>query len=479
MPHPAATTFEFLAHHAATAPARPALVVGDDTYTCARFHADAMRFSWALAELGVSRGQRVLVSHPCLYVEWLLLIACENVGAVSASYPSPAALAATRTHERADFVFADVAPPPGSRRAAFTQVDRRWIETVRGRSVHEVRDHPRVALGPDEAQRLTHSSGTTGAPKAMLLRRGAQEAKLEILRQSTGLTSAARILVTLPFTVNSAYLLATLCLRQGALVVAAPVAAAVRAHGITYFEVLPITLHSMLEQLPHDFVKPPQLAVKVIGAPLPARLRERALTLLCTDISCRYAANEAWPIVLDMGADGVGAVFPGVDVRILDARGEPVAAGDTGRIAVRSPWMVDGYLDDPAATRAHFRDGWFLTGDLGRLQAGHRLRLVGRSDELLNQGGLKIEPGAIEERIRAIAGVIDAAATSVPAEGAIDDLCVAVVLDRGVDVATIAPQVEAAAPGWHRLRLHRMPALPAGAFGKLDRAALRRFFAAA
>jgi acyl-coenzyme A synthetase/AMP-(fatty) acid ligase len=471
-----ATTFDFLELHAAADPARAALVAGGESFAFGRFHADAMRFSQALARLGVSRGQLVLVSHRSLYVEWLLLIACENVGAISASYPTADAIAATPTRERADFVFADAAPPGAGGRAVFTLVDRGWLDAVFGQSLHEVRDHPRVTLGPDEAQRLTHSSGTTGAPKAMLLRRGAQEAKLAIHHHVGGHSRQTRLLVALPFLVNSTYLLATLCLRLGALVVAAPLQAAVRTHGVTYFEVLPIALQQMLGQLAPDFVKPSRLAVKVIGAPLTRRLRELALESLCTEISSRYAANEAWPIVPDMNVDRTGTLYPGVEARILDDRGAQVAMGEAGRVAVRSPTMVEGYVDDAAATRAHFRDGWFITGDLGRLLPGRRLQLDGRGDDVLNQGGVKIHSGGIESSIRAIRGVADAAATSVSANGPIDDLCVALVLDRGVDVAGVLPQIEAAASGWRQLLLRVVPAMPATPLGKLDRAALRRLF---
>ena len=475
---PAATTFEFLEYHAAVNPARTALIMGDESITFEQFHADAMRFSWAFAEWGVSRGQLVLVSHPSLYVEWLLLIACENVGAISASYPSADAIASTRTRERADFVFADSASPTGGGQAVLRMIDDGSLETVFGRSLNDVRDHPRMLLGPDEAQRLTHSSGTSSSPRAMLLRRGAQEAKLRIHRRAAGHSSETRLLVTMPFMVNSTYLLATLCLRLGALVVVAPLTTAVCTHRITYFEALPIALDQMLRQLPRDFVKPARLVVKVIGAPLTNQLRELALQSLCTGISCRYATNEAWPVVLDMNADGIGTLFPGVDVRILDDRGEEVAAGQVGRVAVRSPSMVEGYFDDPEATQAHFRDGWFLTGDLGLLLPGRRLKLEGRSDEVLNQGGLKVHPGGIEANICTIPGVADVAVTSVTADGAIDDLCVAVVLDGGVDVAGVLPQIEATASGWQRLLLKVVPALPVTAQGKLDRAALRRLFKA-
>ena len=82
--HPA-TTFEYLQFHAANTPDRVALIMDDGEYTYGRFADDALRFTKALADLGIERRQIVTIHHPHFYIEWLLTIACENLGAVSVS----------------------------------------------------------------------------------------------------------------------------------------------------------------------------------------------------------------------------------------------------------------------------------------------------------------------------------------------------------------------------------------------------------
>lgn len=478
MSRPPATTFDFLEYLAIVDPERVALVNPGESFSYGQFHADAMRFSSALAEQGVSRGQIVLVSHAHIYVHWLLLLACENIGAISVSYPTRAAIESSRVLARADHIFAGEDPPAGVgvRRAIFTRVDQGWLQAVFRKSRAEVDGHPRLILGMDEPQRITHSSGTTGGQKAMLLHRGAQEAKLMYYAQSADYANDERFLLTMPFSVNSAYLRATLCLRCGARVVVGPLVWAIRAQAITYLEVLPGRLEKFIGELPGDFVKPPRLTVKVIGAPLGTQLRERSLRLLCTRISCRYATNEVWPIAIDMDEGGTGTVIAGVEAKIVDEHGEEPALGQAGHIAVRSATMIDGYFDDPAATQRHFRGGWFLTGDLGRLPHPRRLMVLGRNDEVLNRGGLKCFPAAIEAGLKMIDGVVDAGVTSISSGQAIDDLCVALVQETGADARAVLEAVRVATAGWQRVVVKTVGELPRTGNGKLSRTVLRRMF---
>lgn len=471
---PPATTFEFLEYQAEINPERIALILHKDSISFWKFYVDAMRFSFAMGKLGVLPGHMVFISHPNYYLHWLLLIACENVGAISASFDAGEPF--DFTSYNADFVVADIDPPGRHPETIFQQINMGWINAVYQQNIHDVYSHPRIVLGEEEPQRLTHSSGTTGGHKAMMLHRGAQEIKLRALWHSSGFSRDTRALAIMTFVVNSAYLQATLCLRLGALVVVAPVVAAIRDHHITYFEILPLTLEKIIRELPSDFVKPQRLSIKVVGAPLTKYLRELSLRLLCTDISGRYATNEVWPIATDMSEEGVGTLFPGVDIKIVDDKGEELPLKQIGNVAVRSATMVKEYFENQEATRKHFQGDWFLTGDLGRLLRSRRLEIIGRSDDVLNKGGVKCYPQPIEEEMRKINGVLDAAVTAVPAEHAIDDLCVAIVLEDGVDGQTLLSHITAAASGWPKVQVKFVTELYKTANGKLSRSAIRQLF---
>jgi acyl-coenzyme A synthetase/AMP-(fatty) acid ligase len=91
-----------------------------------------------------------------------------------------------------------------------------------------------------------------------------------------------------------------------------------------------------------------------------------------------------------------------------------VRRDDIGTLWVRTAKMADGYVDDAVATARHFRDGWFLPGDLARVDGDGRLHLVGRADEMINLHGVKVSPAEIERVLEALPGVRAAAAFALP-----------------------------------------------------------------
>jgi len=94
---------------------------------------------------------------------------------------------------------------------------------------------------------------------------------------------------------------------------------------------------------------------------------------------------------------------------------------------VRGPSVVDGYLDSPEATAASFRDGWFRTGDRGRLSADGYLTLDGRLKELINRGGEKISPHEVEDALLEHPAVAQAVAYAIPDAKYGEQVAVAVV----------------------------------------------------
>jgi acyl-CoA synthetase (AMP-forming)/AMP-acid ligase II len=104
----------------------------------------------------------------------------------------------------------------------------------------------------------------------------------------------------------------------------------------------------------------------------------------------------------------------GVELAILDDDWHPVPASERGEVAVRGASVVDGYLDNPPANAASFRDRWFRTGDQGMLSSDGYLTLVGRVKELINRGGEKISPYEVEDVLLMHPAVREAAAYPVP-----------------------------------------------------------------
>ena len=112
--------------------------------------------------------------------------------------------------------------------------------------------------------------------------------------------------------------------------------------------------------------------------------------------------------------DSVGAPLGDVRFEILDEDGAPLPAGETGEISVSSPAMTSGYADMPDVNREAFRDGRFLTGDLGSLDGEGMLRIEGRKKLLIEVGGYKVDPIEVEDVIAGHDKVEEAVVVGVP-----------------------------------------------------------------
>jgi malonyl-CoA/methylmalonyl-CoA synthetase len=111
----------------------------------------------------------------------------------------------------------------------------------------------------------------------------------------------------------------------------------------------------------------------------------------------------------------VGYALPGVGVRVHGDQGQPLPAGEIGGIEVRGPNVFKGYWRMPEKTAEEFSaDGWFKTGDVGRIEADGRVTIVGRSKDLIISGGYNVYPAEIEGLINEMPGVAESAVVGLP-----------------------------------------------------------------
>ncbi len=111
----------------------------------------------------------------------------------------------------------------------------------------------------------------------------------------------------------------------------------------------------------------------------------------------------------------VGFPLPGVALRVCDDAGQPVTAGEVGGIQVMGPNVFGGYWRMPEKTREEFTaDGFFKTGDVGRIDADGYVTIVGRSKDLIISGGYNVYPAEVEAFINDMAGVAESAVVGVP-----------------------------------------------------------------
>jgi len=126
-----------------------------------------------------------------------------------------------------------------------------------------------------------------------------------------------------------------------------------------------------------------------------------------------------------------GRLLPGTELRVLDENQRPLPAGATGEICARGPYCNGGYIGDPAGMNAAWRDGYFHTGDLGRLTGDGFLVLEGRSKDIIIRGGQNISAPEVEMVLCRHPAVADAALVAMPDQEMGERACAFVVLRPG------------------------------------------------
>ena len=159
------------------------------------------------------------------------------------------------------------------------------------------------------------------------------------------------------------------------------------------------------------------------GAPCPVVVKRRIIEALAPcEIAELYGMSEGGATRISMAEwlerpGSVGVPWPGVEVRILDETGAPVAEGETGLIYVRPPGGARfEYHDDPEKTASVWSDDAFSVGDVGHLDADGYLYLTDRAADMVIRGGVNIYPREIEEVLYEHPSVVDCAVFGIPDE---------------------------------------------------------------
>ncbi|MEV4002892.1 acyl-CoA synthetase [Actinomadura sp. NPDC049753] len=340
----------------------------------------------------------------------------------------------------------------------------------------------------DATALILYTSGTTGAPKGVLISRSAIAAGLDALAEAWAWTPGDVLVHGLPlFHVHGLVLGVLGPLRVGSPLVHTGrpkpelyAAAARDDGGSLFFGVPTVWSRTAADPSTAEALRGARLLVSG-SAPLPVPVFERLSALTGHRPVERYGMTETL-ITVSARAGGdrrpgyVGTPLPGVETRLAAEDGSAVPPdGETpGELHVRAPLLFKGYLNRPEATAESFTpDGWFRTGDIATIGPDGWHRIVGRaSTDLIKSGGYRIGAGEIENALLAHPAVREAAVVGTPHDDLGEQVTAYVVAD-GVGERQLIDFVA------ERLSVHKRPrvvhlvgALPRNAMGKVVKSRL-------
>ena len=333
------------------------------------------------------------------------------------------------------------------------------------------RYEPGVAL-------VQFTSGTTGRPKPVLLTHsGVLELLDGVLAKLRGTSApsgrpAMPNLIPVSLSLWAGIYQVLFALRAGAPIVVmdgfgtATFAALVREHGIRS-TVLPPAAMAMLSDDASITDLEPLRYVRSITAPLSPLQARRFRDRFAIAVLNSYGQTEIGGEIIgwtaadsrehgDEKLGSVGRPHAGVDVRV----------GDAGELQVRTPALSAGYADGSELSDRLTDDGWFRTGDVGRVDAEGFVWIDGRVSDVINRGGLKVFPAEVEEVVRLAPGVVDVAVTAVP-DDRLGDVPWAFVVGAFDAAALEALCREHLAPYKVPVRFEPIDALPRNEVGKV------------
>ncbi|MDI3421610.1 AMP-binding protein [Streptomyces luteolus] len=347
---------------------------------------------------------------------------------------------------------------------------------------------------PDDPAAILYTSGTTGRSKGAVLSHGNLASNCSALLDSWQFTADDKLIHALPiFHIHGLFVAANMTLAAGASMYFLPKFDADAIVGLlpraTVLMGVPTFYTRLLQH--HGLTAEACASMRLFvsgSAPLLAADHQAFEARTGHAILERYGMTETGMNTSNPYEGGprkpgtVGTPLPGTEIRVVDEKtGEALPDGEVGSIEVRGPNVFTGYWQMPEKTASEFRtDGFFITGDLGRIDEDGYLCIVGRGKDLVISGGYNIYPKEVEELLDAHPDVLESAVIGVPHPDFGETVVAVVVPAPGARpqadelLAFIAGDL---ARFKHPRAVRVVEALPRNVMGKVQKAELRRRYA--
>ncbi len=428
-----------IAHHvergARLFPARLALSFEGETFSYDELNQASNRAANGFAGLGVARGDRVAIWLPNTAAFVIAYLGLQKLGAIAVTINTGLKAA------EIDFILKDSGAEILLTTAAlYTELAALDLSSLRHTILIEgeapgtqsfaallaqaAPDFATAVTVPDDPAAILYTSGTTGFPKGALLSHKTVVVSAQTAVTTFGLQPTDRVLVCLSLFHSFAQTAAfNPCLEAGATLIlhrqfeAGPVLRSMQEAAATVFFGVPTLYILLAEQATPAHVQSVRRFISA-GMALPAAVLHRWHQKFGSVINDGYGLTEIClgtfnhdPLAHPGSA---GRPLEGVQLRVVNEAGEPVAPGELGEIHIHTPSMMLRYWQRPEETAAVLRDGWFHTGDIGRVDAEGNYYIIDRIKDMVNVGGVKVYPSEVENVLYQHPAVKEVAVYGVP-----------------------------------------------------------------
>lgn len=463
---------------------KPCLSDNNQTLSYAQVEKRAAAFAEQLQEAGLRRGDMLAIMLPNSLNLLIGMLAAWRLGAAVTTI-NPTFTEREYSYQLTDSQAKILLAPADT----VTEVPLITPEEIRGEITYPPKEHPEI-IASDLAL-VVYTSGSTGAPKGVMLDHNNLLAMTEQMVTAFALSSADHALLVLPlFHVNSITVSFLTPMRVGAQVTVlerfAPdtFLAAIESVKPTYFSAVP-AIYARLAELPAE-VTPDvsSLRFAICGAApvspeLLTRIEQRYDISLVegyglTEGTCASAVN---PVDGLRKPGTVGPALEGQNIKIIGPDGNEVAPGQRGEVLISGPIVMRGYLGRPEATAETIREGWLHTGDVGIIDEDGYLSIVDRIKDMIIRGGENIYPKEIEAYLAEHPDVLESAVIGAPHDRLGEVPVAQVVLIPGSH-ASEAELLEHCRAGLAKIkvpeRIYIVDDLPRNPVGKVDKPKMRR-----
>ncbi|HEX7065138.1 MAG TPA: long-chain fatty acid--CoA ligase [Bacillales bacterium] len=440
----------------------PALIYEDKEYTNVQCDRLSSQLAHALRNLGVEKGDRIVVTMPnCPEV----IIA---FGGISKSGAVVVPVMPLLQAQEVRYILEDCQPRivltndlllPKVREAAkelpdpadiFTLEELDSVTSLRKKMSHQPEEAPSVSIEDDDEAALLYTAGTTGQPKGVRLSHKNLYTNAKAAAKIAGVltTKEGRVgLGLLPMSHAFGFTIMNTSLLLGDKDVLLPkfdpasTLEAIERYGVTHFAGVPAMFHGLYNHPAADQYDTSTLIACISGsASLPRQLATDFQRKFGCVILEGYGLSEAAPIVTatdptkPFKPGSVGLPLEGIEVAVIDESGNRLPPNEAGELIVSGPNVTKGYLDRPEETGKILRDGWLHTGDMARIDEDGYVFIVDRKKDVIIRGGFNVYPRDLEELLMTHPDVNEAGVVGTPSKRMGEEVVAYVVTDAGSKV---------------------------------------------